>query len=113
MPQRADDFDLAALKLTTGEGRRLEFGVPLEPLEFAGEHYTVEPALAPAVLDVSRTTHAGYSLRLRFGVSLSGPCMRCLEPAAPAFAVDAREVYLPGGGEELESPYVTDEKVDL
>jgi len=32
--------------------------------------------------------------------------MRCLEPAAPLVAVDAREVDLPGGGEELDSPYV-------
>ena len=32
--------------------------------------------------------------------------MRCLEPAAPKFEVDAREVSQPGEGEELESPYV-------
>ena len=32
--------------------------------------------------------------------------MRCLEPAAPCFAIDAREFDQPGGGEELERPYV-------
>src|SRR5579884_3965756 len=39
--------------------------------------------------------------------------MRCLEPAAPTFAVDAREVSQPGEGEDLESPYVTDGVLDL
>ena len=39
--------------------------------------------------------------------------MRCLEPAAPSFEVDAREVSQPGGGEELSSPYVADEELAL
>ena len=30
----------------------------------------------------------------------AGPCMRCLEPAAPRFEVDAREVEQPGAGDE-------------
>ena len=44
---------------------------------------------------------------------MHGPCMRCLEPATPAFAVDAREVDQPGGGEELTSPYISDGELDL
>jgi uncharacterized protein len=32
--------------------------------------------------------------------------MRCLTTAAPEFSIDAREISQPGGGEELESPYV-------
>jgi uncharacterized protein len=35
--------------------------------------------------------------------------MRCLEPAAPRFEVDAREVSQPGGGDEMSSPYVGDD----
>jgi uncharacterized protein len=38
--------------------------------------------------------------------------MRCLEPAAPAFQVDALEISQPGQGEELESPYIEDEVLD-
>ncbi|HEY2718079.1 MAG TPA: DUF177 domain-containing protein, partial [Solirubrobacteraceae bacterium] len=45
--------------------------------------------------------------------ALAGPCMRCLKPAAPVVEVDAREVDRPGEGEELESPYVTEETLDL
>jgi uncharacterized protein len=103
---RTDTVDLGGLHLSSGEGRRLDLGVGLEPFEFGGERYAVEPATIPVQLDVSRTTGEGYALRLRFEATLSGPCMRCLEPAAPAFAVDTREVSQPGAGEELESPYV-------
>jgi uncharacterized protein len=58
---------------------------------------------------VSRTTGQGWALRLRFEATLEGPCMRCLENASPAFAVDAYEVHQPGGGDELTSPYLDDE----
>ena len=36
--------------------------------------------------------------------------MRCLEPAEPVFEVDAREVFQPGGGEELGSPYLAEDE---
>jgi uncharacterized protein len=106
MPQRTDLFDLGRLGLTSGEGRRLELSVALGPFHYGGEVYAVIPELVPARLDVSRTTANGWALRLRFEVALEGPCMRCLEPARPSFAVDAREVHQPGAGEELTSPYV-------
>ncbi|HEY2636365.1 MAG TPA: DUF177 domain-containing protein, partial [Solirubrobacteraceae bacterium] len=93
-------FDLARLQLSSGEGRRLDLSIPLAPLSFAGESYAVEPPRVPLRLDVSRTTHNGWSLRLRFAVQLAGPCMRCLEPASPRVEVDAREVDQPGGGED-------------
>jgi uncharacterized protein len=103
---RTDSFDLGGLRLSTGEARRLELEVGLDPFELAGERYVVTPPVLPVRLDISRTTGDGYALRLRFRARLSGPCMRCLEPAAPEFNVDAREVSQPGDGEELESPYV-------
>ena len=113
MSPRADTFDLAPLRLSAGEGRHLDLQVPIEPFELGGQRYEADPALVPAQLDVSRTTQSGYALRLRFEAALRGPCTRCLELATPRFAVDAREVSQPGGGEQLESPYVVDEEVDL
>jgi uncharacterized protein len=103
---RSDIFDLGGLHLGAGEGRRLDLAVVIGPFELGGERYTVTPDPIPVRVDVSRTTGDGYALRLRFEATLSGPCMRCLEPAAPVFAVDAREVSQPGEGEELRSPYV-------
>jgi uncharacterized protein len=113
MSLRTDTFDLGGLRLHTGEGRQIDLHIAIEPFSLAGETYLVEPELVPARLDVSRMTGQGYALRLRFDARLNGPCMRCLEPAAPTFTVDAREVSQPGEGEELESPYVEHEVVDL
>jgi uncharacterized protein len=39
--------------------------------------------------------------------------MRCLDPAHPHICVDAREVDQPGDVEELRSPYVDDDALDL
>jgi uncharacterized protein len=101
-----DSFDLGALRLTSGEGRRLDLDVSIEPYTLGGDSYQVLPAVVPVRLDVSRTTAQGYALRLRFEATLRGPCMRCLEPAEAGFEIDAREISKPGAGEELESPYV-------
>jgi DUF177 domain-containing protein len=113
MPARTDLFDLGRLRLSSGEGRRLDLAAPVEPLRYGDEDYAVVPYPVPVRLDVSRTTHQGWSLRLRFGATLTGPCMRCLAPAEPRIDVDAREIDQPGGGDELSSPYVADQELDL
>jgi uncharacterized protein len=114
MPLRTDSFDLARLGLSSGEGRRLDLHAGIEPFDFGGERYEVTQPHVPVRLDVSRTTGSGWALRLRFEAPLTGPCMRCLQAAEPVFAVDAREVHQPGGGEELQSPYVdADGALDL
>lgn len=113
MAFRTDTFDLAGLHLSPGEGRHLDLDVAIEPFSLGGQHYEVGPALIPTRLDVSRTTGQGYALRLRFKAELSGPCMRCLEPGAPVFTVDAREVSQPGESDELTSPYVERSELDL
>jgi len=108
MSPRSDFFDLSGLRLTSGEGRHLDLEVGLDGFDLGGERYEPTPAVVPVRLDVSRTTGQGYSLRLRFTARLHGPCMRCLTAAEPEFSIDAREISQPGGGEELESPYVDD-----
>jgi uncharacterized protein len=112
MGRRADVFELGRLGLSSGEARRLDVEARIDPLEFGGQRYGPEPADVPVTLDVARTTQ-GYSLRLRYRARLSGPCARCLGDARRDIAVDAREVDQPGGGEDLLSPYVSDELLDL
>jgi uncharacterized protein len=107
-----DVFDLAQLGLASGEGRRVDVPVRVESLLLGGERYTTGSEPVEVRLDVSHTT-SGYALRLRYEVQLDGPCMRCLEDAGHPVFVDAREVDQPGGGEELESPYVSGEELDL
>jgi uncharacterized protein len=106
MPQRTDTFEIERLGLSSGEGRRLDLHTAIAPFDYGGQRYEVPEALVPVRLDVSRTTGDGWALRLRFSAQLDGPCMRCLGQAEPAFEVDSREVSMPGGGEELQSPYV-------
>jgi len=110
---RTDVFDIGRLGLTAGEGRRLDLEVTLQPLDFGGQRYDVVPASVPVRLDIAKMTGGGLSLRLRFAGSLSGPCMRCLGDATPETEVDSREIDQPGGGEELQSPYVSGEELDL
>ncbi len=113
MAPTVSDLDLAGLRLTPGEGRRLDLEVPVDGLTLGGERYEPSPSLVPVRLEVSRMTGGGYALHVRSSASLSGPCMRCLKPAAPTIEVDAREVDRPGEGEELDSPYVSNERLDL
>jgi uncharacterized protein len=106
-------LDLGGMRLSAGEGRRLDLAVKIDPLTLGGEPYAASPDVVPVRLDVSRMTGSGYALRLRFAATLTGACMRCLKAAARQTDVDAREVDVPGGGEEMSSPYVTDEELDL
>ncbi|HEX7244479.1 MAG TPA: DUF177 domain-containing protein [Solirubrobacterales bacterium] len=113
MSEATTIIDLARLSLAHGEGRRLEVSVRLEPLELGGQSYVAVPDTAPSRLDLSRHS-SGYAFRLRFPLRVEGPCMRCLEAAALETEVDAREVAQEGtDDEELTSPYVTDDELDL
>ncbi|HEX8856242.1 MAG TPA: DUF177 domain-containing protein [Thermoleophilaceae bacterium] len=112
MGQRTDIFDLGRLNLHSGEGRRIETAVNVDPIDLGGQEYGVEDRVAHVVLDVSHTT-TGYSLRLRTNVTLVGACVRCLEPAERSVEVDVREVDQPGGDDELRSPYVEGDDLDL
>jgi uncharacterized protein len=107
-------MDLAALHLRPGEGRRIELDVDVDDdVAFGGQSYALDPRTLDVILDVSRMSGEGYALRLRTASTLRGPCMRCLDDAALLVEVDAREVDQPGGGEELSSPYVDGEVLDV
>src|SRR5690349_25178530 len=107
-----DTFDLGRLQLHSGEGRRVDVDVRIDPLALAGQTYAAEGGRVTVRLDVSHMT-SGYALRLRFSTRLHGPCMRCLEDSGASFSIDAREVDLPGGGEDLRSPYLEHDELDL
>jgi uncharacterized protein len=104
-------IDLGRLGLSSGEGAKLTPKVAIDAVELGGQRYAAS-ADVEARLDVSRTT-TGYALRLRFEVRLDGPCMRCLEAAAHELSIEAREVDQPGGGEDLRSPYLDGDELDL
>ena len=112
MAGSTNTLDLGRLRLTSGEGAVAEARIDLESLELGGQRYRASGDAVDARIDVSRTT-SGYALRLRYEVRLDGPCMRCLESADDTIAIDAREVDQPGGGEDLRSPYLDGDVLDL
>jgi uncharacterized protein len=112
MSPRTEIFDIGRLRLSSGEGRRLELDVPVDGFDFGGQRYAVPGGQVEAILDIAHTTN-GYSLRLRFASVLEGPCVRCLEQADHEVQVDAREIDQPGGGEDLSSPYLDEGQLDI
>lgn len=106
-------IDLHRLDLSFGEGKRLELPVRIEPLELGGQTYAAGAPEQRVQLDVSRPS-GGFAFRLRFGMRIEGPCMRCLGPAGMELEVDAREVdQQDAEDEELRSPYVADGDLDI
>jgi uncharacterized protein len=105
--------DLERLALSSGQARALDLEVDLDPIELGGQSYEPAGGGGESGLDVSRTS-SGYALRLRFATELTGPCVRCLEPATTQLEIDAREVdQPPSRDDELRSPYVTDGNLDV
>jgi DUF177 domain-containing protein len=107
-------FNLRNVKLRSGEQFRREVEVELEPLVLAGTEYVPVPACVPAVLTITKAT-TGSVYQLAFRAKLHGPCFRCLRDATIEESVDAREYQAanPGGDEELRSPYIADDALDL
>lgn len=113
MPARTDDIDLNRLGLQSGEAKRFDLEVELDDFTYGEQRYVAVPRVVPVVVDVSRMVGSGFALRLRFAAELQGPCMRCLEAARPRIEVDAREVDQPGEIDELDSPYIVDDVLDV
>ncbi len=107
-------FSLRRAKLRPGEEHREQIELEIAPFEFGGQRYVAAPDLVPAELTLNRTT-GGTAFRLRFGVQLFGPCVRCLGEATLGVPVDAREYQAndPQGDEELRSDYVSENELDV
>jgi uncharacterized protein len=107
-------FSLRQVKLRSGEQFRDEVAVQLEPLVLGGNEYLPVPAEVPAELTITRAT-TGSVYQLSFRARLHGPCFRCLRDTVLEQTVDAREYQAtnPGDDEELRSPYIEDDVLDL
>jgi DUF177 domain-containing protein len=107
-------FSLRQLKLRSGEQFRDEVEVQLEPLVLGGAEYLPVPAQVPAELTITKAT-TGSLYQLSFRARLHGPCFRCLRDTVLEQSVSAREYQAsnPGDDEELRSPYIADDVLDL
>ncbi len=107
-------FDLRSLKLRAGEEHREAREIELAPIELAGQRYVAVPEKVEAEFAVTQA-NSGNVFELRFHTRLHGPCFRCLEDAVLDLAISAREYQAerPEGAEELTTPYVADDRLDL
>jgi DUF177 domain-containing protein len=107
-------FNLRQVRLRPGEEYRDEVEVELEPFELGGERYLTVPELLPAELAITRAA-TGTVFDLGFDARLHGPCYRCLGDAVLEVPIAAREYQAtnPDGSEELRTPYLEDDRLDL
>ncbi len=107
-------FSLRTVKLRSGEQYRDEKDVALEPLAFGGQRYLPVPERVRAEFVVSRAT-AGTVFELTFTGRLHGPCQRCLKDAVVERRIAVREYEAtnPDGSDDLRTPYLHDDRLDL
>jgi uncharacterized protein len=107
-------FSLRQLKLRPGEEYRDEIQLDLEPFQLGGERYLPVPDTVPAELAITKAS-TGMVFQLGFTTRLHGPCYRCLDDAVLELRIAAREYQAnnPDGADELRTPYVEDDKLDL
>jgi uncharacterized protein len=107
-------FNLRQVKLRSGEEYRDEIELELEPFELGGERYLPVPDKVPAELAITKAS-TGTVFELAFTARLHGPCYRCLGDAVLEIPIAAREYQAtnPDGSEELRSPYLRDDNLDL
>jgi uncharacterized protein len=107
-------FDLRQAKLRPGEEYRDEQEIELAPFDLGGQRYLPVPETVPAELVIGRGS-SGTTFELGFDARLHGPCVRCLKDAVVDLPIKAREYQAtsPGEAEELRTPYVHDNRLDL
>lgn len=105
---------LRGLRLRSGEEYRDEQEVQLRPVELGGQLYLPVPERAAADFRAIRAS-TGTVFELRFHARLHGPCQRCLADAVVDRELSGREYQAtdPSAEEELRTPYVVDERLDL
>jgi uncharacterized protein len=107
-------FNLRNVKLRSGEEYVDEVEIELEPLTLGGQRYLPVPEKVAAELRITKAT-TGSVFQLAFHTRLHGPCFRCLTDTVLDLDISAREYQAtnPDEDEELRSPYVEDDRLDL
>jgi DUF177 domain-containing protein len=108
------DLNLRTVKLRSGEQYRAEQQIDLDPIRLAGQRYLPAADKIAAELTVTRAS-TGTVFQLGFVGRLHGPCFRCLAETVVEERILAREYQAtsPGGSEELRTPYVENDRLDL
>jgi uncharacterized protein len=108
-------FDLRKLRLEVGDEHTERLGVTVEPFTVGHETYTPTAEALPAELRITRL-RSGLLFRLRFAVTLRGPCHRCLGDAEVTLEIDSDEYQdnapEPGAEDDMTCEYLADGELD-
>ena len=115
MPQRTDVFDLARLRLTSGEGRRLDLHVHVEPFAFGGQTTPRCPTSCPCgSTSRGRRARAGRCGCASRSTSPGRASAASSPPRRTSRSTRGRSSSPAPGDDELSSPYVDDDgELDL
>ena len=107
-------LNLRTIRLRSGEEHRTEQEIELAPLTLGGQRYLPVPDKVPAEVAVSRAS-TGTVFELSFLGRLHGPCFRCLAETVVEERISVREYEAnnPAGSDELRTPYLQDDRLDL
>src|SRR5437868_6806328 len=107
-------IDLRTLPLRSGEQFRDIREIELGSYELGGQRYLPVPEKPEGTVAITRTS-SGLLFELDLDARLFGPCMRCLDDTEVRAHVSSREYQAtnPGDAEELTTPYVADNRLDL
>jgi uncharacterized protein len=107
-------LSLRQIRLRSGEEYRDTKGIELGSFELGGQRYLPVPGTVPADLKITRAS-TGTVFELSFDVRIHGPCYRCLADAVLDVPISVREYQAtsPGESEELRTPYLADDRLDL
>jgi uncharacterized protein len=108
-------YDLRKLRLEVGDEHREPITVRVDPFTVGHETYVPTAESLPAELRVTRL-RSGLIFRLRFAVTLVGPCHRCLGDAEVSLSIDAEEYQdnspEPGAEDDMTCEYLDDQELD-
>jgi DUF177 domain-containing protein len=107
-------LSLRQIRLRSGEEYRDTKDVELGSFELGGQRYLPVPGAVPADLTITRAS-TGTVFELSFSARIHGPCYRCLADAVLDIPISVREYQAttPGESEELRTPYLVDDRLDL
>jgi uncharacterized protein len=107
-------LSLRQIRLRSGEEYRDTKDVELGSFELGGQRYLPVPGTVPADLTITRAS-TGTVFALSFDARIHGPCYRCLADAVLDVPISVREYQAtsPGESEELRTPYLEDDRLDL
>jgi uncharacterized protein len=112
-PRGVTTFALRTLSLRPGQEERRVVHVDVDPLLLGGAEFSVASPIA-VELTIQRAV-TGDLFRLVFSTVVTGPCMRCLQPATQDVKVEASDYEAERGDApaELHTEYVREGELDL